>query len=468
MIFDFNTVSSKPLTATVSQILAAQSTLQALSLTATANFPNGPPSLLPPGGLPGTQNTAGPLFASEFSQPYSIQMNIGVQRLIGKNLLLQADYVRNRGLHTFLVRDYNRVGAADTLNRATAQGAIAATLAQFMATSVNQAIASGATIQDFTNNGLGGGSAFPGINPGFGNLSLITTAGLSTYRGLLVKVTGRTDRFARIFRSMSWGVSYALSRFEATQADQAFASGVVNNNDCLTCLFGPVNVDRTHQLTINSLVELPLGLRWCTIARIGTGVPVTLRLNQTVGGSGEIFLTDINGDGRGGDVFPDTNLGAFGRTIKGADELNDAIIAFNQNFAGTLTPAGKELVKAGLLTESQLKALGATIPEIPLAPSDQVSIDSFLTADFRISKMFRIKERVQIEPSADIFNVFNIANFDPPPGITTGPLSGRLSGNPGTVNGTSPGARTNKFGLGAGAFSPGIPRSFQFGLRVTF
>jgi hypothetical protein len=45
---------------------------------------------------------------------------------------------------------------------------------------------------------------------------------------------------------------------------------------------------------------------------------------------------------------------------------------------------------------------------------------------------------------------------------------GVLSGAPGTANGTTPGLRTNVYGLRAGAFSPGIPRSVQFGLRVNF
>ncbi|HWC76493.1 MAG TPA: carboxypeptidase regulatory-like domain-containing protein, partial [Blastocatellia bacterium] len=115
-VFDFTSVSSSPISATISEILAAQAQLQALSRAATSSFPNGPISLLPPDGLPGTQNTAGPIFASEFSQPYSIQMNIGVQRRLGNNWILQADYVRNRGVHSLLVRDYNRVGAADTLD----------------------------------------------------------------------------------------------------------------------------------------------------------------------------------------------------------------------------------------------------------------------------------------------------------------------------------------------------------------
>jgi hypothetical protein len=468
-IFDFTSVSSGALATTTTQILAAQARLQALSLAATSSFPNGPISLLPPGGLPGTQNTAGPLFASEFSQPYSIQTNIGVQRKLGSNWIAQADYVRNRGVHSLMTRDYNRVGAANTLNRARAVDAIAATLTQFEANSVNDAISRGATIGDFVNNGLGTGGAFPGNNPDFGNLAMISTQGLSTYNALQVRISGRTGRVGPILRSASMGVSYALSRFEATQSDQAFAQAGIDN-DCTTCLYGPVGVDRTHQLTLYTMAYLPLGLRFNTISRIATAIPVTLRLNPAGAGSGEIFFTDINGDGRGTDLLPGTNLGAFGRQVNGVKELNAAVTSFNENFSGTLTPAAQALISAGLFTQSQLRALSATIPAMVLAPPDQVGIDSFLTSDLRVSRVFRMRESFIVEPSIDVFNVFNFANYDPPGGAlsTVGPLSGILSGNAGTVNGTPQGRRTNKFGLGGGSFSPGIPRSFQFGLRFTF
>jgi hypothetical protein len=468
-IFDFTSVSSGPLSTNTIRILAAQARLQALSQEATASFPDGPISLLPPGGLPGTQNTAGPLFASEFSQPYSIQTNIGIQHRIGRNWIAQADYVRNRSVHTPMVRDYNRVGAADTLNRARAVDAIAATLAQFQASSVNDAISLGATMGDFVNNGLGAGGAFPGNNPDFGNLAMISTQGLSTYNALQVRLTGRTGRVGPLVSSASWGISYALSRFEATQSDQAFAQAGIDN-DCPTCLYGPAGVDRTHQLTFYTMANLPLGLRFNTINRIATAIPVTLRLNPAGAGSGEIFFTDINGDGRGTDLLPGTNLGAFGRDVKGVNDLNAAITSFNDNFSGNLTPAAQSLVNAGLFTQSQLRELAATIPAMAPAPLDQVSIDSFLISDFRISRVFRMRETWAIEPSIDVFNVFNVANYDPPGGAlsTVGPLSGILSGSAGTVNGTPQGKRTNKSGLGAGSFSPGIPRSFQFGLRITF
>ena len=465
VIFDFNTISMQPLGVSVNQILAAQAQFQAESLAATSNFPNGPIALLPPGRLPGTQNTLGAILAREFTQPYSIHTNIGLQRRLGKNWLMQADFVRNRGVHAFLVRDYNRVGAADTLNVPRVQQAVAATLAQFGASSIDDAIAKGAAIGDFANNGLGRGFAFPGNNPNFGELAMVGTQGLSTYKGLLVKVTGRAENFARVFHSASWGISYALSRFEATQADQANAlKSRAFNNDCPTCFFGPVGGDRTHQLAINSLFSLPWGFQWNSVTHFGTAVPVTLRLNQVAGDPSEIFFTDMNGDGQVSDVLPGTNLGAFGRSIKGVRELNAAITNFNQTFAGQFTPASQALVKANLFTAAQLRALGAVIPSVQLAPPDQVATDWFWTTDFRISKVFDTKERVQIEPAVDVFNVFNKANFDP----IDNPLSGILSGLAGSVNGTPPRFRANRFGLGTGSFSPGIPRAVQFSLRLRF
>jgi hypothetical protein len=163
-----------------------------------------------------------------------------------------------------------------------------------------------------------------------------------------------------------------------------------------------------------------------------------------------------------------TNRGSFGRDVRNGTALNNLIKAFNtQVAAGTLTPAGRALVSAGLFTEAQLRSLGATfgggVP-VPLAPANQVGLDYFSDTDVRISKVFTIRERVKIQPMVEIFNLLNIANFDPP----RGRLSSLLSGTTGTINGTTSGSRTNRYGLGSGSFAPGIPRAFQFGLRVDF
>jgi hypothetical protein len=132
-----------------------------------------------------------------------------------------------------------------------------------------------------------------------------------------------------------------------------------------------------------------------------------------------------------------------------------------------LTPAAQALVSAGLFTQDQLTRLGAVISRglpVPLAPDNQVGLDSFSNTDIRLAWIYKVKERVELQPIAEVFNLLNIANFDTP----ANRLGNILNGSAGSINGTSPGRRTNRYGLGSGSFAPGIPRSFQFGLRVSF
>jgi hypothetical protein len=47
-------------------------------------------------------------------------------------------------------------------------------------------------------------------------------------------------------------------------------------------------------------------------------------------------------------------------------------------------------------------------------------------------------------------------------------LSSSLNAAAGSLNGTTPRNRANRYGLGSGSFAPGIPRALQFGIRVDF
>jgi hypothetical protein len=85
--------------------------------------------------------------------------------------------------------------------------------------------------------------------------------------------------------------------------------------------------------------------------------------------------------------------------------------------------------------------------------------------DVSLSWIYKVKERFEIHPGVSFFNVYNYANFDGP----SNPLSGVLSGTPGSVNGTSgQQPNSNRLGLGSGVFALGAPRSIEFSLKVTF
>jgi hypothetical protein len=220
-------------------------------------------------------------------------------------------------------------------------------------------------------------------------------------------------------------------------------------------------------LTVSFLTDLPFGFKINSTTRFATALPSSVFLSTvTANGVGEIFFTDLNGDGVTGDPLPGTNRGSFGRDVDVA-KLNQLINSFNNSVANGFTPAAQALINAGLFTREQLIALGATINNgnaVDLAPRNQVGMDSFINTDIRISKTFGFKERVRIEPMVEIFNLFNVSNFDSP----GNPLNNVLDGQVGSINGTTPLNRNNRYGLGSGSFAPGIPRALQFGVRVGF
>jgi hypothetical protein len=449
-----------------------QRTLQQVTAGLAANFsPNGTPL------FNNSLDAGGSIIFNKYKRPYSIMINVGVQHELRPGLVLSVDFLRNRGVHFNQTTDLNRIGAANTLNAVTARAAIAATNDDFgcpasaSAAAINCAIAAGATIADYAGFGLGAGSAvdgfaFQGLNPNFRGMGFIQSLGLSTYNALTVNLRGRLGSVGP-FKGMTGNISYALSRFNSSGIDQEFISASAFN-DAPTKFFGPAGLDRTHQFSMGLSVDLPLRFKLSTSTRITSALSQSAFISCTDCGAAEIYFSDLDGDGVTADPLPGTNRGAFGRKVKDGKALNALIGAFNQQVSsGTFTPAGQALVSAGLFTQAQLRALGGVYNNggpVDLAPTNQVGLDSFINTDVRLAWAYKVRERVEIQPMVEVFNLFNFANFDTPGNR----LSGTLDASPGSINGSSPDLRSNRYGLGSGSFAPGIPRAFQFGIRVGF
>lgn len=382
------------------------------------------------------------------------------------------DYLHNRGVHFNLTVDRNRLGAANTLDVGIAQTAIAGTEAGFGCADIDCVIAAGGTITDFSDNGLGKGSAldgfaFRGNNPNFRDMGVIESIGLSRFQALQVRLTGRVGTWGP-FSNVSTNLTYSLGRFESTGADQDFLT-TAGFNDRPTDFFGPATLDRTHQIGISFTTDLPWGFRVATATAIRSALPSSMWVPEVSGGADEIFYTDFDGDGVFQDPVPGvTPLGAFSRGVKAGD-VNKVIAKYNSTVAGTITPAGQALVTAGLFTSGQLVALGAVAPSLAPAPAGQVGNDSFINTDLRLSKVFKIEIRdheLRIEPQLEVFNLFNIANYDR--------LGDFLDNSAGSPNGTSrtgvsaAASGMTRVGATTGSFSPGIQRAFQLGIRVLF
>lgn len=365
----------------------------------------------------------GTLISNELPTPYSQQINLGIQRELPFNSILDVNLIYSRTAHEFM-RD------TDAANFFPGNGAPII---------------------------LGDGRAPTNA------ITVVNSTGFSRYRALTLKLD---KRFSNRYQ---FTASYALSRLETSTADGLGLGGgtIVNRDPKANFGIGPL--DRTHRLTVNGIVDLPWGFRFSTISTFNSSVPVT----AVVGSA------DLNGDGITGDPLPSTRRGSIGREVDSVRKLNDAIRAYNQVYAGKTTP------------RNQIR------PFVPELPDNIVFGDSFISQDFQLTYVLKIKERARIEATAQVFNVFNYSNLVGPAGLPSSPFNGSLTtlaslpagftlGQDGGIRDASGGRViagvsklpngsliTNGFGS-ATAVRPsiptgtGLPRAAQFGLRLSF
>ena len=483
---------------------------------------------------------AASIYAPAFKSPRSVQLNAGFQHELAKGTVLTVDYLRNVGTHFLLGIDANHTGDAAFLNSPAAISAIDTTDASFGCgpitpgvnlTGIDCAIANGATISDFAGNGLdspkdlsagecsapapagiGAPCAFGGINPNIGPTDTLYPVGRSTYNALDVKLSKNSRNPLPGIRYLNGQISYSLSRFEYSGSsnglsnpgtpanqDQDFIDNTLDNRNANRYM-GPTLLDRTNQLNFGGYAQLPAGFQVGVVAHFWSPLAVTPLLDIPAG-PGVIFQSDFTGDGTVNDPLPlaqtdstcgtvggtctykETKTGAFGRSLSPAG-LTAAVNNYNNNLAGkTITPAGQALVNAGLITSSQLIALGATPQTIMYQPLDgsaavpgvipnQVGLGWMKTADFTLTWIGHVGERLTIQPSVGFYNVFNFRNFD----SAGNTLSGALNGGAGSINGTvgdsfrnpATGNRSNAIGAGTGVFDLGAPRVIEWGLKFMF
>ena len=465
------------------------------------------------------------IFSPAYKTPRSVQINVGIQREIAKGTVLTVDYIRNIGTHFLLGVNTNHTGDAAFLNVPAATAAINATNASFGCgtgqAGISCAIENGALITDYAGNGLdspgdigigecngpngiGAQCAFGGINPNIGPTSTLEPIGSSLYNGMDIKLTQNVRNPLPFIHYLNTEISYSLSRYEYDGSANGLASpGTPENqdqdfidaaldNDKPGRYFGPSLLDRTHQLNFGGYVDVPGGFRLGVTGHVWSPLAITPTMDVQAG-LGSIFQTDFTGDGTVNDplalaqtdstcgqeggscVYKTVKSGAYGRSLSPSG-LTTAVNNYNANIAGqTITPAGQALVNAGLITESQLIALGATPQPITYTTDaegdqalgvipNQVPMKWLKTVDFQITYVRHIGERLTIQPSVSFFNVFNFRNYD----AAGNTLSGALSGVSGSISGTDPAGQNNAIGAGSGVFALGAPRVIEWGMKFTF
>ena len=482
-----------------------QTTYQAATATVGSSAPN--PNYIPNLISSGSAIPLGAL-APNYRTPYSIQINAGIQRQLMPGMVLSVDYLRNVNLHYLIGVDVNHSGDVRFFNKGAAQQAIATTLSQCGAATIDAAIAScpglhppsggnpagGATISDFGSFGLdsaadlGVGScatafgfdcAFQGVNPAVGPAVFLQPIGRSVYNALDIKLVENVKNPIRGVKYLNFQFAYALSRFtncgaalstsagtSPAAADQDFVNPAMDNDR--PCGFsGPSALDRTHQFSFGGYAELPYHFRLGTIFHFDSPLASALAVPTTGNGAGEIFATDFTGDGTVGDPIPGTKQGSFMRGVSLGD-LPNVVNNYNNTVANNPTPAGNVLISNGLFTLGQLQALGGVAPALSPVVPGEVGLTWLRTFDASLtwSGKVTVKDRAFVfEPSVSFYNLFNFSNFNIPGNV----LSGILTGGAGSLNGTTRADATGvRVGVGTGVFSLGAPRTIEFGMKLTF
>ncbi|MDX6696002.1 MAG: hypothetical protein QOF02_3605 [Blastocatellia bacterium] len=243
------------------------------------------------------------------------------------------------------------------------------------------------------------------------------------YDGLLLSIE---RRFSRGFQFRS---SYTFSKaFNYANDDQIpFSNGPIDSEN-LRLEYGPVPNDQRHRFTFAGLFDAPFGFRLAPILTIASGVPM------------DILLPD------GSSRIPSLQRNAGGRLFHTAAELN-AYIA--------------ELNAAG----------GVGGQPLPLVGDDARFNDSFNSLDLRITRPFKFGERVRLEPTVEVFNLFNVTNVLGVSNVNYSGFSNVLVRD--SNDASSPGfLRSSGFGqpvtTAGGVFGSGGPRAFQFAARFLF
>jgi hypothetical protein len=466
----------------------------------------------------------GGLLAPGFKTPRVVHLSAGIQHQLGERGMFSADYVRQIGTQFPLGIDTNHVGGANYLTDGfnpnpllnTYQAELNAINATVVPAGCPQAVSAGgssqtsvscylstvpgASITDFAHNGLDSSNAFcgpfpcsvlgknqaafGGANPLVGSNVMYFPSGSSRYEGIHLAYRGSSfvnpERYVRRF---DIAILYTLSRYRSNLAEPNGSGGDYSTlnvaedyNRPHLGYWGDAGLDRTHQFTFAPTAELSHGIKLSMITHLGSPLPLSAYIPQQDGGgvAGEIFRSDITGDGTVGDLLPATVIGSTGKY--GHTDLTKAISYYNSTYAGKLTPAGQALVNSNLFSGQQLIALGAFSPLVQGLPANAATATWLKTMDLRLSWPQHVGEHTVVEPVFSVFNVFNWANFGGP----GNQLNGVLDGAPGTsLNNSSSGGhcgtsasicteRLDRVLPGSGTYANGAPRQMEFGVRITF
>lgn len=241
--------------------------------------------------------SAAQLYPKDYPVQRSYQMNIGMQRDLGHEMVVNVDFVRRVFVNTLLGElDLNR------FNRRV--GGVQSPIIPICTTAAQR--------------------SDPTAQCSVGSITFWVPGGRSTYNGLLVKLD---KRFSRHFL---FTASYALT-------DNHGINGI-NNLDNYFSTWGPQG--GRHSLNVSGIVEMPWGFQLGLISSMGTKGPLT----PTVTG------VDLDGDGTTSEPLPGLPWNCINRGC-GKAQLEKAVADWNAKY-----PAGSKDARGQAIPQLSLPA----------------------------------------------------------------------------------------------------------------
>ncbi len=358
--------------------------LEGLTFPQTAQVPAALPLYYYGVPLTGISPTAisGYYVAKNFTAPYNVQYNLGVQYELRKDLLLEVGYVGSKGTKGVNVFTANQTGSANS------------TL--------------------LTESGFSANKAFNG-------LEVADNSGISHYDSLQASLTKRMDKHLQFLASYTF--SHALDNGSGGEETELAAEPGDQQNP--STQYGSADFDRTNRFVFSGvyeagrlygggsklLDEAANGWQAASIITLQSGLPFSVLC-----GAGSTLNSRAN--------YIGGPLTEPGGTKKNLNEYFD-----EASFSCPLSTAPG----SGMGPAVDLPPFGASGRNMVRGPGQK-------NVDFSVIKHFPVHEAVNFEARAEMFNIFNWANF----GL---PNNNLLGAGAGAINTLGSGPRVVQFAL---------------------
>jgi hypothetical protein len=295
-------------------------------------------------------NALGAIYPHDFPTARANPVNVGFQRELNSQMVVQADLVYRKMLHG---TPGGFFGASVDFNRFNA--------------------VEGPVIPRCTSTAAAND---PNAQCSSGPINFWWAGATSEYKALLMKLDKRLSH------------RYQFTAAYALQSSKSILDVTQNLNDYFAT-YGP-DLPR-HNLTLSAMVDLPGNVQFSVLSTFLSRPPVAPVINgfdntgTNVSSGGYAPLLSLLGQGYSG-------------FLSNAD-LQNLVNQYNTTIAGTLTPAGK----AGINRNQRY-------PTITL-PADYKLGQRFSSQDLRIMKAFKFGEHSDLRVIGEVFNLLNTSNL---------------------------------------------------------